>query len=948
MPNAIKRRPEYGMSNIIMGRVAYAFGFVALLCVWAARDSEGKRKFPGSNLDIAGLWQVRVIDEDTAEQVWIHCREELEEGTEAAKFLEYYIQQTATGSYSYLKQDIALLRKRTLQKAIKDLPIREKQILLQCLRRKNVPIHVSNSDDSSSTWFIKYQELLSQLSSVPRRYLRGRKNPFLPKKPAPVKNPFLPKDHAPVPSLAPSPVPATVPSPAPSPDPATVPSPAPSPGPAAVLTVAPSPGPATVSPVYALVPSIEVPTSSPPTVQPPPSPVVKPPAKPPNLPTQTNSSKPLPVHPPDKQQNGPNSPGNYQQQRNYIIALVAGCSVAGIAFLALLILCVKNKKKEIAPINEQMDGKPPLNLNAGSSLNVNSASTVNDADPHSSFEAEAKLAKPEMDANAHAPLPLPQGKSAPPPPSPPPPPPSKPPAPSPPPPPKVVRAPNPPKPGNLPKPLPLGAHQRGGSSGAGGSDSLGESDAPKTKLKPFFWDKVLANPDHSMVWHEIKAGSFQFNEEMMESLFGYIPGDQRKDDRIKASSSFDQTSQYIQIIDPKKSQNLAILLKALNVTTEEVYDALKEVLTLLEGNELPPELIQTLLKMAPTTDEELKLRLFAGDISQLGPAERFLKSIVAIPFAFKRMEALLLMCSLQEEVSSIKESFVTLEVACKELRNSRLFLKLLEAVLKTGNRMNDGTFRGGAQAFKLDTLLKLSDVKGTDGKTTLLNFVVQEIIRSEGLRAARRLTENQSTTSVQTEDLVEDPAQESADYHRNIGLQVVSGLSNELENVRKASLIDGENLSAAVMKLNQSLVKTKEFLDNDMRSLEKESKFSDTLTNFIQHAEQEITCILEEEKRIMSLVKSTGDYFHGNAGKDEGLRLFSIVSDFLIMLDKACTVVRNSTKFPVKTPRKGTLTTSPSQESCPESSPDIHKQLFPAIQERQMHHSSSDDESSSP
>ncbi|KAJ8568795.1 hypothetical protein K7X08_032426 [Anisodus acutangulus] len=905
-----------------MGRVSYAFGFVALLCVWAARHSEGKRKFPGSNLDASGLWHVPVIDEDTAKQVWIHCREELEEGTEAARSLENYIQQAATGSYSYLKHDIALLRKRTLQKAIKDLPPGEKQILLQCLRRKNVPLHVSDSEDSSSTWFSKYKELFSQLSSVPRRYLRGRK-----------RHPFLPKYHAPVPSLAPSPGPGPVPTLVPSPGPSLIP------------TLAPSPGPATVSPIYAPVPSIEVPTSSPPTVQPP-SPVVKPPAKPPKLQTQTNSSKPLPVHPPAKPQNGPNSPGNNQQHRNYLIAAVAGCSVAGISLLALLLVCIKNKKKEIAPKDGQMDGKPPLNLNPGSSLDVKSASAVNDADPHNSFEAESKLSKPEMNANAnsHAPLPLPPGKSAspPPPPGPPPPPPPKPPAPGPPPPPKVFLPPNPPKPGNLPKPLPLGAaHQRGRSSRTGGSDSLGESDAPKTKLKPFFWDKVLANPDHSMVWHEIKAGSFQFNEEMMESLFGYIPRDQGKDDRRKASSSFDQTSQYIQIIDPKKSQNLAILLKALNVTTEEVYDALEE------GNELPPELLRTLLKMAPTTDEELKLRLFAGDISQFGPAERFLKTIVAIPFAFKRMEALLLMCSLQEEVSSIKESFTTLEVACKELRNSRLFLKLLEAVLKTGNRMNDGTFRGGAQAFKLDTLLKLSDVKGTDGKTTLLNFVVQEIIRSEGLRAVRRLRENQSTSSVQTEDLADNLAQDSVNYHRTLGLQVVSGLSNELENVRKSSLIDGENLSAAAMKLSQSLVKTKEFLETDMRSLEEESKFRHTLTDFIQHAEQEITCILEEEKKIMSLVKSTGDYFHGNAGKDEGLRLFSVVSDFLIMLDKACTVVRKSTKLAVNTPRKGTLT-SPSQESVPESLPDIRQRLFPAIQERQMHDSSSDDESSSP
>lgn len=74
------------------------------------------------------------------------------------------------------------------------------------------------------------------------------------------------------------------------------------------------------------------------------------------------------------------------------------------------------------------------------------------------------------------------------------------------------------------------------------------------------------------------------------------------------------------------------------------------------------ELIQTLLRMAPTTEEELKLRLFNGDPSQLGPAERFLKVLVDIPFAFKRLESLLFTISLPEELSGIKESFATLEV----------------------------------------------------------------------------------------------------------------------------------------------------------------------------------------------------------------------------------------------------------------------------------------------
>ena len=74
-------------------------------------------------------------------------------------------------------------------------------------------------------------------------------------------------------------------------------------------------------------------------------------------------------------------------------------------------------------------------------------------------------------------------------------------------------------------------------------------------------------------------------------------------------------------------------------------------------------------------------------------------------------------------------SYLLLQVACAELRGRLLFLKLMEVVLKTGNRMNSSTYHGGAQAFNLNTLLKLVDVKGTDGKTNLVHFVVQEIIR---------------------------------------------------------------------------------------------------------------------------------------------------------------------------------------------------------------------------
>lgn len=48
--------------------------------------------------------------------------------------------------------------------------------------------------------------------------------------------------------------------------------------------------------------------------------------------------------------------------------------------------------------------------------------------------------------------------------------------------------------------------------------------------------------------------------------------------------------------------------------------------------------------------------------------------------------------------------------------------------------------RGAAAGFKLDTLLKLADVKGTDRKTSLLHFVVSQV-GMDGLGTGHRVVE---------------------------------------------------------------------------------------------------------------------------------------------------------------------------------------------------------------
>lgn len=186
--------------------------------------------------------------------------------------------------------------------------------------------------------------------------------------------------------------------------------------------------------------------------------------------------------------------------------------------------------------------------------------------------------------------------------------------------------------------------------------------------------------------------------------------------------------------------------------------------------------------------------------------------------------------------------------------------------------MNVGTNRGDARAFKLETLLKLIDIKGTDGKTTLLHFVVQEIIRSEGLSSDDNNLANLSSNIKFKEQ----------------GLQVVAGLSRELCNVKKAAGMDSDVLSGYVSKLEAGLVKVRSVLQFEKTGME--GKFFESMKVFLKEAEDGIVRIKAEERKALSMVKEVTEYFHGDAAKEEAhpLRIFLIVRDFLCILDSVC------------------------------------------------------------
>ncbi|XP_010242489.1 PREDICTED: formin-like protein 1 [Nelumbo nucifera] len=455
-------------------------------------------------------------------------------------------------------------------------------------------------------------------------------------------------------------------------------------------------------------------------------------------------------------------------------------------------------------------------------------------------------------------------------------------------------------------------------------------ETPKPKLKPLHWDKVRASSDRAMVWDQLKSSSFKLNEEMIETLF-VVNTSNSTPKEMTRHPILPSPNQENRVLDPKKSQNIAILLRALNVTVEEVCEAL------LEGNTdtLGTDLLESLLRMAPTKEEERKLKEYTDDSPfKLGHAEKFLKAVLDIPFAFKRVDAMLYIANFDSEVEYLKKSFETLEAACEELRNSRMFLKLLEAVLKSGNRMNVGTNRGDAHAFKLDTLLKLVDVKGTDGKTTLLHFVVQEIIRVEGSRLSGA---NQNPTNGKTQ---QSTFRNDCEI-RKLGLKIVAGLSGELTNVKKAAAVDSDVLSSDVSKLARGIGNINEVvrLNEAMELKESNRRFSESMNAFLKKAEEEIIRMQAQESVALSLVKEITEYFHGNSTKEEAhpFRIFMVVRDFLSILDQVCkevgkinerTIVSSARHLPV-----------PVNPTLPP--------VFPRFNGRRQYSSSDDDSSSS-
>mmetsp|Transcript_53603 Transcript_53603/g.89095 ORF Transcript_53603/g.89095 Transcript_53603/m.89095 type:complete len:991 (+) Transcript_53603:230-3202(+) len=238
---------------------------------------------------------------------------------------------------------------------------------------------------------------------------------------------------------------------------------------------------------------------------------------------------------------------------------------------------------------------------------------------------------------------------------------------------------------------------------------------PNCALRPVFWTKIPPRLVSSTVWSSTNFDDVpELNMAELEATFSAKPA-------ALDLSLVQRTDQPIQkrLLENTRARNIEITIRRRDTA------AMIKAISNVDMSALTREDIQAISSCLPNKDESQALRAFGGSEDHLNRAEQFAIQLLSIPSVEAKLTTIGLSLSLKEHAESIKEEFAVLSKSACALKESSSFRKLLQIVLYIGNVMNCGTQRGNAYGFRIDTLTKLADLKSTDGKTTLLNFIVK-------------------------------------------------------------------------------------------------------------------------------------------------------------------------------------------------------------------------------
>ncbi|XVE56883.1 hypothetical protein DITRI_Ditri04bG0046100 [Diplodiscus trichospermus] len=300
-----------------------------------------------------------------------------------------------------------------------------------------------------------------------------------------------------------------------------------------------------------------------------------------------------------------------------------------------------------------------------------------------------------------------------------------------PPPPPGGRAPGPPVPpgapgGGPPPPPPFGARAADARGrGRGLSRPMAGTAPRRSSLKPLHWSKVTRAIQGSL-WEELQrhgepqiAPEFDVSE--LETLFSAVvpkpadSGDKSGGRRKSVGSKPDK----VHLIDLRRANNTEIMLTKVKMPLSDMMAAVLA----MDDTVLDVDQVENLIKFCPTKEEMELLKGYTGDKESLGKCEQYFLELMKVPRVESKLRVFSFKIQFGSQISEFKKSLNTVNSACDEVRNSLKLKEIMKKILYLGNTLNQGTARGSAIGFKLDSLLKLTDTRASNSKMTLMHYL---------------------------------------------------------------------------------------------------------------------------------------------------------------------------------------------------------------------------------
>ena len=337
-----------------------------------------------------------------------------------------------------------------------------------------------------------------------------------------------------------------------------------------------------------------------------------------------------------------------------------------------------------------------------------------------------------------------------------------------------------------------------------------------------------------------------------------------------------------------------------------------------DENAMTAEQMQNIIEYLPTSDERKALEAYmleggqdaAEKFDGLCECEKFMVAMMTVKHAKRKVRALLFKLQFESCLESLEKGpsgfsifllnavasmtfslvipapsytftdAATVENACDELSHSVRLRKLLGIVLNIGNRLNTAgaTGKRKAGAFSLNSLLKLSQAKAFDKKTTFLHYVVLVVQRNNEILLNFK---DDIPTTLKADKVYWDQC-----------LNDLEEVENQLENVRRIALY--QSRIAQAYRLQKKKSKTddedSESLDDESMTLEEEVEAlrSSSIGLFTLGAIKKVSSLRDKVESTKMKFAKLLEYFGEEDKRDmQPHELFSVMTTFCRDFEKA-------------------------------------------------------------